>query len=70
MLLGMGYQSFSMNPTAITEIKRLFTNVHYSYLKKTVNQLVKFSSRAEAEEYLVERIINKYPDLFIKQPVF
>jgi phosphotransferase system enzyme I (PtsI) len=70
MLLGMGYTRFSMTPLAIAEIKRIFTRVHYSYVKKTVNQLTKMSSKTEIEEFLVETLLKKYPDLFIKPPEF
>lgn len=70
MLLGMGYTNFSMNPISIIEIKRIFTRIHYSYLKSVVSQLPTFSSKTEIEEFLIERIIKKYPDLFNNQPVF
>jgi phosphotransferase system enzyme I (PtsI) len=68
MLLGMGFTSFSMNPLSIIEIKRIFTRVHYSYLKKMVKQLTKLSSKTEIEECLIESMLQRYPDLFIKHP--
>lgn len=70
MLLGMGYTTFSMNPMSIPEIKRIFTNIHYGQIKRIVNQLSKFSSKTEAEEFFIETLLRKYPDLFIKQAVF
>jgi phosphotransferase system enzyme I (PtsI) len=70
MLLGMGYTNFSMTPLSIAEIKRVFTQIHYSYVKKTVKELTKFSSKTEIEEFLIETMLKKYPDLFIKQPLF
>jgi phosphoenolpyruvate-protein phosphotransferase (PTS system enzyme I) len=70
LLLGIGYTHFSMNPLAITEIKRIFTQVHYSYIKKTVKQLSSLSSRTEIEEFLVETLLKKYPDIFVKPPEF
>ena len=70
MLLGMGYTNFSMNPLSLVEIKRVFTSVHYSKVKHTIKQLGNLSSRTEIEEFLTETMLNKYPDLFIKQPVF
>ena len=36
MLLGMGFTNFSMNAMAIAEIKRVFTQIHYSRLRKIV----------------------------------
>lgn len=70
MLLGMGYTNFSMNPLSIIETKRIFTRIHYSYLKKIVERLTGFASKTEIEEYLIEALLHKYPDLFIKQPGF
>jgi len=70
MLLGMGYTRFSMNPLAITEIKRIFTRIHFSYVKKVVKQLLKMNSKSEIEEYLIETLLKKYPDIFIKPPEF
>jgi phosphotransferase system enzyme I (PtsI) len=70
MLLGMGYTNFSMTPLAIMEIKRIFTQIHYSYIRKAVKQLCNFSSRTEIEEFLIETMLKKYPHLFIKQPLF
>jgi len=67
MLLGLGYRHFSMNPLAIPEIKRIFTRVHYSWLKRIVNRLLDFSSRTEIEEYLIESLLKKYPSLFLHQ---
>ena len=70
MLMGMGYTSFSMSPLAIAEIKRIFTRIHYGYIKKTVKQITKLGSKTEIEEFLVETLLKKYPDLFIKPPDF
>lgn len=70
MLLGMGYTNFSMNPFSIIEIKRIFTRIHYSYLKKVIKQLTKLSSRTEIEECLIESMLQRYPDLFVKHQSF
>jgi phosphotransferase system enzyme I (PtsI) len=70
MLMGMGYTNFSMTPLAIAEIKRIFTRIHYGYIKRTVKQMTKLGSRTEIEEFLVETLLKKYPDLFTKPPDF
>lgn len=70
MLLGMGFSSFSMNPLSITEIKRIFTRIHYSYLKKVVKEIGKLSSKTEIEECLIESLLKKYPEFFVKPPEF
>ncbi len=70
MLLGMGYTNFSMNPLSIAEVKRVFTNVHFSKIKKIVSKLPEFDSKSKSEEFLIESILRIYPEMFIKQPVF
>ncbi len=70
MLMGMGYTNFSMTPMAIAEVKRIFTRIHYSTIRKIVGRLSKLSSKTEVEEYLIENLLKKYPDLFIHQSVF
>jgi phosphotransferase system enzyme I (PtsI) len=70
MLLGMGYTNFSMNPIAIPEIKRIFTRVHHGTMKRLVRELNTLGSKTEVEEFLVEALLRRYPDLFIKQAVF
>lgn len=70
MLLGMGYTHFSMNPVSIIEIKRIFTHIHYGFLRRVVRKLTAFSSRSEAEEFFIEQMVGKYPDLFTQQSLF
>jgi len=70
MLLGMGFTNFSMNAMAIAEIKRVFTQIHYSKLRKIVAKLDQFSSRSEIEEFLTESLLKLYPDLLIRQRLF
>lgn len=70
MLLGMGYTNFSMNPLSIAEVKRVFTNVHYSRIRKIVKKLPEFDSKSKSEEFLIESMLRIYPEMFIKQPVY
>ena len=70
MLLGMGYTNFSMNPLSLIEIKRIFTKIHYTYIKHVAAQLRKLNSKAAIEEYLIEKVIRKYPDLFLTQALY
>jgi len=55
---------------AIAEIKRVFTQIHYTHLRKIVSKLDQFSSRSEIEEYLTESLLKLYPDLLIRQRLF
>jgi len=70
MLLGLGFTNFSMNAMSIAEIKRVFTQIHYTHLRKIVSKLDQFSSRSEIEEYLTESLLKLYPDLLIRQRLF
>jgi phosphotransferase system enzyme I (PtsI) len=64
MLLGMGFTDFSMNALAIAEIKRVFTRIHYTRLRRIVGQLGQFGSRTEVKAYLTSELLKLYPDLF------
>jgi phosphotransferase system enzyme I (PtsI) len=63
MLLGMGFSDFSMNALAIAEIKRVFTRIDYTRLRRIVGQLGQFSSRTEIREFLTNELLKLYPDL-------
>ncbi len=63
MLLGMGFTHFSMNALAIAEIKRVFTQIHYTRLRKIVGQLEQFGSRTEIEAFLRSELEKQYPGL-------
>lgn len=67
MLLGMGFTHFSMNPLSIVEMKRIFTDIDHSFLQKLVKQLCTLRSKTEIEEHLIESLLRRYPDLFLKQ---
>jgi len=70
MLLGMGYTNFSMNPLAIAEVKRVLLKVHFSEIKKIVNRLHEFSSKQESKKFLIESMLNIYPDILKKKSTF
>jgi len=63
MLLGMGFTNFSMNPTAIVEIKRLFTAVNHSYLKKIISSIKKLKIKKNIEKTIIDSISKEYPDI-------
>jgi signal transduction protein with GAF and PtsI domain len=63
MLLGMGFTDFSMNALAIAEIKRVFTRIDYTRLRRIVGQLGQFSSRTEIQEFLTAELERLYPGL-------
>ncbi len=69
MLLGMGYTNFSMNPCSIPEIKRVFNHIHYSYVQKIIAEMEKMNSKKEIEEFIIESMIIKYPELFSRQSI-
>lgn len=63
MLLGMGFTNFSMNPIAVVEIKRLFTTVNHSFLKKVIDSLSSIKLKSNIEKKLISLISNEYPDI-------
>lgn len=65
VLLGFGLKKFSMNPIFIPRIKKALRSVEYSQVKKMVNQALDFKTAQEVEEFLIERILVKYPKAFL-----
>ncbi len=63
MLLGLGFTCFSMNALAIAEIKRVFTRVDLSRLRRIVSRLDRLGSRTEIEEHLRTEVDRAYPGL-------
>lgn len=67
MLLGMGYRIFSMDPMSFPKIKHIFTNISFSRIRPLVKKLVRFRSKMEVEEFLVENLFHLYPSLFSRE---
>ncbi|MFW6160813.1 MAG: phosphoenolpyruvate--protein phosphotransferase [Acidobacteriota bacterium] len=65
ILLGFGLRKFSMNPIFIPRIKKVLRSVEYSQVKELVTKAITLKTAQEIEEFLIERILVKYPKAFL-----
>jgi phosphotransferase system enzyme I (PtsI) len=65
VLLGFGLKKFSMNPIFIPRVKKAFRAVEYKTVRRVVNQTMGLKTAQEIEEYLIEKLLVKYPDAFL-----
>jgi phosphotransferase system enzyme I (PtsI) len=66
MLLGIGYTNFSMDPMSIAKIKSVFNNIDHSYIRLITRKLTRFRTKIEVEEFFIESMFKKYPQVFSK----
>lgn len=70
VLLGFGLRTFSMNPIFIPRIKKALRSVECRTAEKIVEETLKLRSAQEIEEYVIEEILVRHPQVFLTgQPV-
>ncbi len=65
VLLGFGLKKFSMNPIFIPRIKKALRAVEYKTVRRIVSQALTLKTAQEIEEYLIEKLLVKHPDVFL-----
>jgi len=65
VLLGFGLRMFSMNPIFIPRIKKVLRAVEARTVRRIVNAALELRTAREIEEYIVEKILVKYPQAFL-----
>jgi len=65
MLLGFGLRKFSMNPIFIPRVKNTLRSVDCQDISRIVGRAMKQKTAQEIEEYLLERILFRYPKAFL-----
>ena len=65
VLLGFGLKKFSMNPIFIPRIKKALRSVEFKTVRKIVQKAITFKTAQEVEEYIIEKVLVKYPDVFL-----
>jgi phosphotransferase system enzyme I (PtsI) len=68
VLLGLGLKNFSMNPVFIPKVKKALREVEYKEIKKIVEKALSLKTAQEIEEFILESILSKYPQVFLKKP--
>jgi phosphotransferase system enzyme I (PtsI) len=65
VLLGLGLKKFSMNPIFIPRVKKALRAVEYKTVRRVVHQALALKTAQEIEEYLIEKLLVKHPDVFL-----
>jgi phosphotransferase system enzyme I (PtsI) len=65
VLMGFGLRTFSMNPIFIPRIKKAIRAVEAKTAEKIVAEAMKLGSAQEVEEYVIEEILVKHPQVFL-----
>jgi len=68
VLLGLGLKNFSMNPVFIPKVKKALREVEFKEIRKIVGKALNLKTAQEVEEYILESILSKYPQVFLKKP--
>jgi phosphotransferase system enzyme I (PtsI) len=66
VLLGLGLRRFSMNPIFIPRIKKALRTVEVKAVRRVVHQAMTLTSAQEVEEYLIEKLLVRHPEAFLK----
>jgi len=69
VLLGFGLKNFSMNPIFIPRIKKALRSVEYKTVKKVVQKAMNLKTAQEIEECIIEEILVKHPNAFLRAQV-
>jgi phosphotransferase system enzyme I (PtsI) len=65
VLLGFGLRTFSMNPIFIPRIKKALRSVEHRTAEKIAEETLKLRSAREIEEYVIEEILLRHPQVFL-----
>jgi len=65
VLMGFGLRTFSMNPIFIPRIKKALRSIEAKTAEKIVAEALKLSSAQEIEEYVIEEILVRHPQVFL-----
>ena len=66
LLLGFGLRRFSMNPIFLPRVKRVLRLVEVRTAEKIAVEAMKLKSAQEVEEYVIEEILVKHPEVFLE----
>jgi phosphoenolpyruvate-protein phosphotransferase (PTS system enzyme I) len=65
VLLGFGLRTFSMNPIFIPRVKKALRAVESKVAERIVEEMMKLGNAREVEEYVIEEILVRHPDVFL-----
>lgn len=65
VLLGFGLRVFSMNPIFIPRVKQALRLIEARTAEMIAEEILKLKSAQEIEEYIIEEILVKHPEVFL-----
>jgi len=65
ILLGFGLRIFSMNPIFIPRIKKTLRSVEVKTVQEAAQEILKFRTSQDIEEFFIERILSRHPQAFL-----
>jgi phosphotransferase system enzyme I (PtsI) len=70
VLLGFGLRTFSMNPIFIPRIKKALRSIECGTAAKIAEETLKLRSAQQIEEYVLEEILLRHPQVFLTGQAF
>jgi phosphotransferase system enzyme I (PtsI) len=67
VLLGLGLEIYSMNPSSIPVIKNVIRSVRYKDCKRIAEASLMKKTAQEIEEFIIENVAPRFPDGLISQ---
>ena len=62
VLLGLGLEIFSMNPSSIPVVKNVIRSVRYKDLKRIAEACLQKKTAQEIEEFIIESVAMRFPE--------
>jgi phosphotransferase system enzyme I (PtsI) len=69
VLLGLGLEIFSMNPSSIPVIKNVVRSVRYKDCKRIAEVALNKKTAQEIEEFIIESVAMRFPEGLVNQPL-
>ncbi|MEJ2672606.1 MAG: hypothetical protein P8168_10500 [Deltaproteobacteria bacterium] len=64
VLLGLGVEEFSMNPTSIPVVKRIVRMTHLGEAREIARRALKRATVEEVNDYVSREMDHRFPDIF------
>jgi phosphotransferase system enzyme I (PtsI) len=69
VLVGLGLEIFSMNPSSIPVIKNVVRSVRYRDCRRIAEVALQKKTAQEIEEYIIESVAMRFPEGLVNQPL-
>jgi phosphotransferase system enzyme I (PtsI) len=69
VLLGLGLEIFSMNPSSIPVIKNVIRSVRYKDCRRIAEQALNKKTAQEIEEFVIESVAMRFPEGLVSQNI-